>query len=292
METEPTLKNGIIIKQKWRLRNKKMKKIMTIFGAMLIVATILTSCGGGNDKVSLILDNVTITGDSKDYIEVVPGTYEVKKIKGTLGEELQLSLKFKVTNSYDQNKIDEYTSIGSLSLQITDQSGTPIDFNFSPAGVSDWDKIKSLLKGQPGDEVTVLFKPSGFPNEEKILEVLKNGKGIEITRADITNPKTEPIIDNSTSSSDESDDDNSTSSSDASGDCDQFCSDYESFANEYVDLMKKYKANPSDASILSEYTEIVSKAADMQESSKDCTADAKFAARISKAVAKIAKAAM
>lgn len=253
---------------------------MTIFGAMFIVATILTSCGGGNDKVSLILDNVTITGDSKDYIEVVPGTYEVKKIKGTLGEELQLSLKFKVTNSYDQNKIDEYTSIGSLSLQITDQSGTPIDFNFSPAGVSDWDKIKSLLKGQPGDEVTVLFKPSGFPNEEKILEVLKNGKGIEITRADITNPKTEPIIDNS------------TSSSDASGDCDQFCSDYESFANEYVDLMKKYKANPSDASILSEYTEMVSKAADMQESSKDCTADAKFAARINKAVAKIAKAAM
>ncbi len=257
-----------------------MKKVMTILGAILFAVTILTSCGGGNDKISLTLDKVTITGDSKDYIEVVPGTYEVKKTKGSLGEELQLSLKFKVTNSYDQNKIDENTAIGNLSLQITDQSGAPIDLDFNPAGVSDWDKIKSLLKGKPGDEVTVLFKPSGFPSKEAISEVLKNGKGVEITRADVTNPKTEPIIDNS------------TSTSDASGDCDQFCSDYEAFADEYVALLKKYKANPSDASIVSEYSEMISKATDMQESSKDCAADAKAAARINKAVAKIAKAAM
>lgn len=262
------------------LNKIKMKKVMTIFGAILFASVILTSCGGGNDKLTLTLDKVTITGDSKDYIEVVPGTYEVKKSKGTLGEELQLSLKFKVTNSYDQNKIGDDTGIGNLSLQVTDQSGTPIDLDFSPAGVSDWDKINSLLKGKPGDEVTVLFKPSGFPDEAGISEVLKNGKGVEITGADVTNPKTEPIIDNS------------TSSTDASGDCDQFCSDYEAFADEYVALMKKYKANPSDASILSEYSEMMSKAADMQESSKDCAADAKAAARISKAVAKISKAAM
>jgi hypothetical protein len=262
-----------------------MKKVMTIFGAILFASTILTSCGGGNDKVSLTLDKVTITGDSKDYIEVVPGTYELKKTNGTLGEELQLMLKFKVTNSYDQNKIGEYTAIGNLSLQITDQSGAPIDLNFSPAGVSDYDKLTSLLKGKPGDEVTVLFNSSGFPSEEEISEVLKNGKGVEITRADVTNPKSEPIIDNSTSSSDAYEE----SSSDASGDCDQFIKDYEEFVNSYIAVIKKMKANPSDMSIMTEYTEMASNAATMQSDAADCT-DAKYLTKLSQLAAKMAKA--
>ncbi len=38
---------------------------------------------------------------------------------------------------------------------------------------------------------------------------------------------------------------------------------YESFMTEYVDYMKKYKANPSDISLLSEYSKYVSKYADM-----------------------------
>ncbi len=264
---------------------------MTIFGAILFASTILTSCGGGNDKVSLTLDNVAITGDSKDYIEVVPGTYDLKKTNGTLGEELQLMLKFKVTNSYDQDKIGDYTSIGNLSLQITDQSGVPIDLNLSPAGVSDWDKLTSLLKGKPGDEVTVLFNSSGFPSEEKISEVLQNGKGVEITMADVTNPKTEPIIDNSASSYDEYEEEYEESSSDESGDCDQFIEDYEEFVDDYIAIIKKMKADPSDMSILAEYTEMASNAATMQSDAADCT-DAKYITKLSQLATKLAKAAM
>ena len=289
MESRTHSKKRAIIKQKWRLLKKKMKKTMTILGAILFASTILTSCGGGNDKLTLTLGKVAITGDSKEYIEVVPGSYELKKTKGTIGDELQLSLKFKVTKTYDSTKIGDHTGIGNISLQVTDQSGQPIDVDFSPAGVSDYDKINSLLKGKPGDEVTVLFKQSGFPDKEKFAEILKSGKGVEITRADITNPKTEAtIIDNSASSSDESVDESAPA---ATGDCDQFCSDYEAFVDDYVAFMKKYKANPSDASILSEYTEMMSKAAEMQTSSKDCAADPKAAARITKALSKIARAA-
>ncbi len=267
-------------------KSRIMKKVTSILGVIIVALAILTSCGGGNDTVNLTLDKVTITGDANDYMEVVPGSYELKKVKATLGEDLQIGLKFKVTNSFDQNEITENTSIGNISLQFTDKDGTPIDYDFRPAGTADYDKLKSLLKGKPGDIVTVLFHVSGFTNDDKNSEVLKNAKGVEITNADITNPKSESIIDNSASSSEEE-----TSSSDASGDCEQFCSDYEAFADEYVALMKKYKANPSDPTILSEYTEMLSTASDMEKSSKDCSADPNAAARISKALAKIAKAA-
>jgi len=47
---EPTLKNGL--KKKWRLRKNKMKKVMTIFGAILFTSVIVTSCGGGSSNTN------------------------------------------------------------------------------------------------------------------------------------------------------------------------------------------------------------------------------------------------
>ena len=38
---------------------------------------------------------------------------------------------------------------------------------------------------------------------------------------------------------------------------------YEAFYDEYCDFMKKYKANPTDMTLLGEYTNMVSKLADM-----------------------------
>ena len=252
-----------------------MKKITSILGLTLMNAMILVSCGG-SDKTIVTVDKVSIIGDSKDYIAVVPGAYEIKKSTGTFGEELSLSIKFKVTTSFDQSKIGEYTAIGSLSLQIIDGSGSPINLDFSPSGVADWDKIKSLLKGKPGDEVTVLFKSKAMSTtEEVIAEVLKNGKGIEITRADIINLVTNPIIDNSASAD--------------GGDCKQFYFDYEAFAEDYIDFIKKYKAHPSDPNVISEYTEMATKAAEMQDDLATCT-DPHYAPKLMKLTAKITNA--
>lgn len=259
-----------------------MKKLIKSLCVLFFSSAVLTSCGDNQESLILKLDKVSINGDSKEYIEVVPGEYELKKVKDELeSDQLQISIKFRVKKEYDQSKLDENTGIGNLSLRIIDQSGSPLDLEFDPADVADYDKITSLLKGKVGDEVTVLFRPVGFAPEETLLnDILKNGKNIEITSADITNPKTEPIIDNSISIDSET------------GDCEQFCSDYEEFANEYVSFMKKYKANPSDMTILSEYSEMMQKASEMQESSVDCAADPAVAARVTKVLSKIAKAAM
>lgn len=49
----------------------------------------------------------------------------------------------------------------------------------------------------------------------------------------------------------------------------QFIRDYEAWADDYVQLVKKYKDNPTDLSILSEYTKTVSDLATWSEKAKE-----------------------
>jgi len=44
--------------------------------------------------------------------------------------------------------------------------------------------------------------------------------------------------------------------------------EYETFMNKYVDVMKRYKASPSDAAVMTEYTEVVKRYAEFTESIK------------------------
>jgi flagellum-specific peptidoglycan hydrolase FlgJ len=55
--------------------------------------------------------------------------------------------------------------------------------------------------------------------------------------------------------------------------------------------MKKYKANSSDPSILTEYTEAAQKAMDMQKDASSCT-DPAYASKLMEIANKIAKAAI
>ena len=80
--------------------------------------------------------------------------------------------------------------------------------------------------------------------------------------------------------------------SSSSSDCEQFCDDYEAFVDDYIEVLKKYKANPSDMSILTEYSSMMSKASSMQNVSADCAGDLKAAARMSASAMKMAQAAM
>jgi hypothetical protein len=264
-----------------------MKKV----GILCSLALVLFSCGGGTDKSTLTVDKVKINGDSKDYISVVPGKYEITKSKGTLDrEELSIAVKFKAVKPLEAEKMGDNTAIGNIDLQVIDDKGAPIDLSFSPASSAEYDKFTSLLKGKAGDEVTVLFKSQGFgSSKEQIEKVLNEGKGIEITSADITNPKSESTSSSSSTSSDDSSSDESDSGS-GSGDCDQFCSDYESFADDYIAFMQKYKKNQSDPSILTEYSEMMQKASEMQKNAGDCNGDPAVAARLSKVAAKMASA--
>jgi hypothetical protein len=76
----------------------------------------------------------------------------------------------------------------------------------------------------------------------------------------------------------------------SNNDCDQFIKDYEEFVDSYIVIIKKMKANPTDMTILSEYTEMAKNAATMQTNAGNC-ADSKYAAKLTKLATKMAKAA-
>ncbi len=73
-------------------------------------------------------------------------------------------------------------------------------------------------------------------------------------------------------------------------DCDQFIVDYEEFVNDYIVLVKKMKANPSDMTVMTEYTEMASNLSTMQSDAKECT-DPKYATKLAKLATKLASAA-
>jgi hypothetical protein len=97
--------------------------------------------------------------------------------------------------------------------------------------------------------------------------------------------------DESASTTEESASTTEAESTESQSDCDEFIKDYEEFVNSYISIAKKMKANPSDMSIMSEYTEMASKAATMQTKAGDCS-DAKYVDKLAKLATKLATAGM
>lgn len=167
-----------------------MKKQVSISGILMCVFLILTSCAD-TTSCTLVIKNANIKGDLKDYIEVVPGTYEVKKIPVERGlnygaEDLFLPVNFKIIKNYDESKISVNTRIESIALQVMDGDAKTIDAYFTPSTSDDWDNINSILIGKPGSELTIMFKYTAY-DKKKLANVLRKGKGIEIIDAEIKN---------------------------------------------------------------------------------------------------------
>jgi hypothetical protein len=97
--------------------------------------------------------------------------------------------------------------------------------------------------------------------------------------------------DGSASTTEESASTTEAESTESQSDCDEFIKDYEEFVNSYISIAKKMKTNPSDMSIMSEYTEMASKAATMQTKAGDCS-DAKYVDKLAKLATKLATAGM
>lgn len=78
----------------------------------------------------------------------------------------------------------------------------------------------------------------------------------------------------------------------AAEDCTDFLDDYEAYAEAYASLAAKLARNPTDASLLTEYTQMAAKAQEMQEDKPDaCQTDAVFLQRYTSITATVSKAA-
>lgn len=303
---ETTAKTGSILKilkSKKKFKFKKMKKVMTIFGALIFASTILTSCGGGNkseDKISLPdpprdikYSGVTlIDGPLSGYVEVVPGEYvlelEKNEDKFLLGYNGTMKVKFKFLKSLDVKAGTGYNNYGpSLLGKALDEQGAPLEFELDISADKD---LATYLKRGSGEEwLTLHISGQGLcENAEeaaKQLDKYKKGKKIRFN-SEIVEEK----FDSESSSSSSSNSESSEVSS-SSDDCDEFLAGYEKFMDKYIDVLKKYKANPTDASIMSDYTSLMTEATEWSTKTADCAADPKFAAKFVAIQTKIANAA-
>ena len=71
--------------------------------------------------------------------------------------------------------------------------------------------------------------------------------------------------------------------------CDEFLEGYEDFMDEYITILKKQKADPTDMSIMTEAAAIAGKASKWATETPDCT-DAEFVTKLSKIQMKITNA--
>lgn len=78
----------------------------------------------------------------------------------------------------------------------------------------------------------------------------------------------------------------------------QFLKDYEDWVDNYIEITKKYEANPSDLSILTDYTEMVSELAEWSEKAdeielelKDSDAALEYSNELMRIANKLAEAA-
>ena len=250
-----------------------------------IIIALTNSCGGGikeqtSNEIELTPKSINVSGALGDYIAIVEGKYKL-----TISEYSQeLKVQFKRTDKQFDFDAPYLAELGYFKVEASclDESGAPAT-GYENAGSGDNEKKLVGLKTGETAWVTFTFSAGkeNVPDKLKKFEInteaklamneMKTVKGAELGSSSSSNSK--------------------SVSSMSSGDCDKFIKDYEAFANSYIKILKKYKANPSDASILTEYADAAQKAAEMQKGANDCS-DAKYASKLMEIANKIAKAAM
>ena len=252
----------------------------------LVIATIiitLSSCGGGKKEISIKPNSTSIKGDLSDFFEVVDGTYKLEKGEGKYdGFKIKVQLKRNNTPlDFDPKKLGTYNSDvrAYLYCDLLEDNGTPLIIGETLDGsVNEPKEIINLKTGETG-WIEFSYSTSHKPNEFEKVKTF--GINSEVKKPDET-------VSSSSSESNSTSEEVSSSLSNT-GDCDQFIKDYTAFVNSYVKLLKKYKANPTDATILSEYTEAAQKAVEMQKNASACS-DAKYVSKLLELNNKLAQA--
>jgi hypothetical protein len=229
-------------------------KNVTNFLATIVFATFLASCGSSIKEKTIKASNISISGEGSDYIKVVDGDYTLKVVD----DKIVIAIKLELTKKYE----GENPEMGNLSFIPLDKTGAAvpdIGLDMSPATMSDWDKIKDLLKGDAGKSATISFEWNYFSKKDVQARIMKDTENFEITRADFTGSTSEVSTEENSSNVD-----NDEVSDTGSEDYDKMLDDYDEYVTEYVKFYKK--AMKGDNSAMAEYPAMMEKATKLQES--------------------------
>ena len=283
------------------IKIKVMKKKLFKILPLLFLSLSLASCGGGGaEEAEIKLPEPPkdikyaavkeVEGPLADYIEIVEGDYAFNIEKSNpdygVGYDGTLKIKVKFLSTIDVKQGTGYNSYGpTLNGEIIDASGAKLEFNLDIS--TDADFARYLKRGSGEEWLTLNLSGQGSIDSEedavKMLEKFKKGKKIRFI-SEIVEEKFDDEEEESSASTEES-------SSEDSGDCGEFLSEYEDFMDNYIDILDKYKEDPTDMSILSEYSSITQEAQEWTSKISDCASDPLFAAKFAKIQMKIASAA-
>jgi hypothetical protein len=267
-------------------------------GILSLITFFTTSCGGSDEstesKISLPdppkdlkYEAVPeIDGPLSGYVEAVPGSYLLELTKDEdsykLGYSGTMKVKFKFLKSIEVKAGQGYNYYGpSLIGKALDEQGIPFDFTLDAPTSTD---LASYLARGSGEEwLTLTLTGQGIcTNADEAAKQLENfvkGKKIRFN-SEIVEEKADSGNDNS-----------NTSSASGSGSCDELLAGYEKFMTDYIEIIKKYKDNPSDQTLLEDYNKLMTEAGTWASKTSACAGDPAFAAKFSQIQMKIANAA-
>ena len=261
----------------------KKNEMLLVLVALIATGILLLSCSGKNGKKEYELKPATtsIKGDLSNYFTIVDGVYKLEKLEGKYNEfKIKVQLKRNDnTFDFDPKKIGSYNSDVRIYLycDLLEDNGTPVIIGKTLDGcINEPTDLINLKSGETG---WLEFSYSTIHDNSEFEKAKSFAINSEVKKPDATSS-------NSSSSSE-----SVTSSSSSSTDCDQFIKDYAEFVNSYIKILKKYKANPSDPDILTDYTEAAKKATEMQTNAASCT-DPQYASKLLDLNNKLAKAAL
>lgn len=244
-----------------------MRKILYL----IVCAWFFGACSSVPNEREVTVSNVDISGFIKDYIKVVDGTYKFMYD----GRHATITIKVELIK-----KVPNFTKYGgwgsSSDLSVIDKDGNIFDDTFDLQGS---DKLEDLLKSDVGTTKTLMFKHLYYNIETK-PNIFTDAVTFEWSDKIFGEPSEDTNI-------------SSNSNSNAgSSDWDKVLSEYESFVDSYVKLIKK--AQSGDVSALTESAEILTKANALSSKLSNAKGEmsASQAAKFVKLQSKIATAAM
>lgn len=243
---------------------------------MVLASILFTACGGRNktpfeNKSSSLTVETKMTGPLSDNFDVINAILKTEATSYSSTTKLLVEIR-RTAASFSFNIAEaQFCGVGAgkkftycISADVCNAAGVPIATNLIMYGLEPFEKCLTVNAG----EIIWLEFSCGASHEE--------AKKVILSSSLIKN-------DNTTVSN--------TSNNQTNKDCAQFLKDYEKFANSYIKIIKKYKLNPTDPTILSEYTTAASKAIKMQTEASNCT-DSKYASKLAQIASKIAMAAI
>jgi hypothetical protein len=277
-----------------------MKKIILA----LISFTVLTACNRTKEiKIveppkELILNVVqNIDGDLGQFSsaknEKIKISFKKNEDEMLPGIEYKIPVKIIFSSASDIKAGRGNNDYGpSMEIEFLDKEGKKIE-DCSALMTSSYTDLASLVKaGNYREEwvnftgryiVNSLYEDKSLEKSKAFIDAISKASSIRI-KSKIIAEETDTNPNENVANSE------SSSNSSSSGNCDEFLDGYEKFMEKYIVVLKKYKDNPTDPAILSDYTSLMTDAQNWATKTKDCAADPAFSAKFVAIQMKIANA--